>query len=200
MNRIEMKEVTARGQKKDVRSLVEEFLYADVAEMHVPWKNFYKTPYSCVGSLNSSIERAGRKSQAKAVTRKGEVFLTRINSLPKEPVVQPEPEEAPHIFKAEQTSDKLAFIEVDPTEVYAITRTRESKYAKLIEEFIDSEITMANVPCKGNAKSANILRGLIQKEAKKLNVQDLMKAVVRKGNLYLVNIPKLEELKAKEAE
>lgn len=204
MNRIEMKERTERRTKKDVRSLVEEFMAANTEVMQVPWTDVYKSPYICANSINRSAESAGRKSQCKAVVRHKNVFLLNLSKhreeeLKEAPAKVEEPVTPPS-FSNDKT-DSIAFMEVDPSAVNKKIKRkqRKGKYEKLIEEFIDSDIAVANVPWKRHATSVKSMGASIRHEIRKLNMGDLVKVTVRDGNLYLVNIPKFEAYK-KEAE
>jgi len=201
MNRVEMKEKVERGSKKDVRSLVEEFMAANTEVMEVPWTDGYKSPYICANSINRSAESAGRKSQCKAVVRQKNVFLLNLSKHHEEeakeaPAKVEEPVTPPSF--SETKTDRVEFMEVDPSAVVD-KAPKKSKYETLIEEFIDSDIAVANVPWKRHATSVKNMASSAKYYIKKLNMGDLVKVTVRDGNLYLVNIPKFEAYK-KEAE
>lgn len=208
MERIEVKEKVERRQNRDVRSIIEEFMASDYICQEVDWKLHYASPYSCTNALNRGIEAAGRKSQCVAVTQDKKVFLKKTMTItlkpatleqePEDEVKEEEAPKTPTIFTPYSKPDKIAFIEVDP-KVIARRKThggRRSKYEKLIEEFVDAEIAVANVPYKAHSKTPAGMCQQIRNYIKKMNLTDIVKVIRFDGDVYLINIPMMEKLEA----
>lgn len=213
INLIDAEETQERRQNRDVRSVIEEFMASDYICQEIDWNLHYASPYSCTNALNRSIEAAGRKSQCIAVTQNKKVFLKKKMTLTLKPATLEQEhedkeeethfndfvEEAPSIIKPYDKPDKINFIEVDP-KVIARRKShggRRSKYEKLIEEFVDAEIAVANVPYKAHAKTPASMCQQIRKYIKKMNLADIVKVIRFDGDVYLINIPMMEKLEAK---
>lgn len=207
MERIEVKEKQERRQNRDVRSIIEEFMASDYICQEIDWKLHYASPYSCTGALNRGIEAAGRKSQCVAVTQNKKVFLKKTMTITLKPAtLEQEPEDevkedttmaTPVIFREDARRDRVEFIEVDPKVISGVKPgARRGKYKRLIEEFVDSNITVANVPYKAHVKSPATMSQTIRQQIKRMGLEDIVKVVRFDGSVYLVNIPMMEKLEA----